>query len=29
MKKSQANLTTANNLEERFDRGEDAIDFAL
>ena len=27
MKKSQANPTTAKNLEEKFDRGEDVLDY--
>jgi hypothetical protein len=27
MKKSQANPTTARNLEEKFDRGEDVLDY--
>ena len=27
MKKSQAETTTAKNLEERFDRGEDVLDY--
>jgi hypothetical protein len=27
MKKSQAEVTTAKNLEERFDRGEDVLDY--
>jgi hypothetical protein len=27
MKKSQANPTTAGNLEEKFDRGEDVFDY--
>jgi len=27
MKKSQADQTTAKNLEERFDRGEDVLDY--
>ncbi len=27
MKKSQANQTTAKNLEEKFDRGEDVLDY--
>ena len=27
MKKSQANSTTAKNLEEKFDRGEDVLDY--
>jgi hypothetical protein len=27
MKKSQANSTTARNLEEKFDRGEDVLDY--
>ena len=27
MKKSQGNATTAKNLEEKFDRGEDVLDY--
>jgi hypothetical protein len=27
MKKSQAEVTTAKNLEERFDRGDDVLDY--
>jgi hypothetical protein len=27
MKKSQGNVTTAKNLEEKFDRGEDVLDY--
>jgi hypothetical protein len=27
MKKSQAESTTAKNLEEKFDRGEDVLDY--